>query len=315
MSEKSLFDDNPDLPFDQFRRPAVEQPSTAELQAQKVAMLSGLEIAPTTNTEAGLPPSAAEARPAVVQQHNVVGGDMAAGSVNADRSRLAAQPKPAIRLDIGGALRPMSFDEIWRLASCYAKAGLLPKAYDTPEKVVVAMQFCAEFRLPFVIAVRQIAVINGSPSMWGDLPLSVVQQSGQLQDIQEYYLDADGKPIADDDLRTPVFAARCVTHRLRPDGGVRTRTTTFSMADAKLAGLASGAVWAKYPKRMLQMRTRGHNLKDNFADVLNGASIAEYDHGVQPDSGDHAIEVGGGAADQLNQRYVENRVAPPPANG
>ena len=52
--------------------------------------------------------------------------------------------------------------------------------------------------------------------------------------------------------------------------------TTFSEQDAKVAGLwGKSGPWKQYPKRMLQMRARGFNLRDNFADILGGLITAE----------------------------------------
>jgi hypothetical protein len=56
------------------------------------------------------------------------------------------------------------------------------------------------------------------------------------------------------------------------------------MDDAKFAKLLGKGVWQVYPKRMLQMRARSQNLKDNFPDVLMGSAIAEYDLNIDPSS-------------------------------
>jgi len=53
-------------------------------------------------------------------------------------------------------------------------------------------------------------------------------------------------------------------------------TRSFSMVDATKANLANKeGPWRSYPGRMRQMRARGFALRDSFADVLKGISIAE----------------------------------------
>jgi len=68
------------------------------------------------------------------------------------------------------------------------------------------------------------------------------------------------------------MVATCETKRLNQE---KTVVQSFSVADAKKAGLWGNNTWAKYPKRMLQMRARGLCLRDAYPDVLNGLEIAE----------------------------------------
>ncbi len=54
------------------------------------------------------------------------------------------------------------------------------------------------------------------------------------------------------------------------------QSKTFSMTDAKLAGLlGKSGPWTQYPKRMRQMRARAFALRDVFPDVLRGMPVAE----------------------------------------
>lgn len=185
----------------------------------------------------------------------------------------------AVQSNEQGQLVGKTLDEQWRLAVSYSKSGLLPKHFNTPEKILTAMQFAYELGLKPLSAMRQIAVINGIPSMYGDLPLAVCKASGKVEYVKEYYIDKTGKRIseANNNLLNEVVGAVCTTKRKGEDNEV---TTVFTYDDAKKAGIFGKNVWAVYPKRMLQMRARSQNLKDNFPDMLNGVSIAEYDHNV-----------------------------------
>ncbi|MDQ2079519.1 recombinase RecT [Xanthobacteraceae bacterium Astr-EGSB] len=117
-------------------------------------------------------------------------------------------------------------------------------------------------------ALQRIAVINGRPTIWGDAALALVRASRLLESIKE---EVDGEGDA--------MVATCTVMRV---GDLETVSRTFSVADAKTAGLwnkrgSSGqpTPWITHPKRMLQMRARAFALRDVFPDVMGGMYIAE----------------------------------------
>jgi hypothetical protein len=204
----------------------------------------------------------------------------------------AASP---LRADGDGILRGSTFEEMFRLARVYCASKMLPKAYDTPEKVLTAMQFCAENGLKFLTSVRQIAVINGTPSPWGELPLAMVMSKARI-DIAECIFNKAGKPInrRNENLGDEVWGAECEIKRTWPDGREREVVISVTVDDMKRAKLwdNSGKLYGLYPKRMLQMRARSQALKDVAPDVLSGIAIAEYDFHVDPShAGDEPITV------------------------
>lgn len=174
----------------------------------------------------------------------------------------AARPAPMMA---GGAVRaivPQSMEEAYRLATAICKAGMAPKGLDTPEKAMIAIMHGLEIGLTPLSALQRIAVVNGRPTIWGDAAMALVRGSGICEYVEET-ISGDG------DKRT----ARCEAKR-RNDPKVITRT--FSMADAKKAGLAGkSGPWSQYPDRMLQMRARAFALRDGFADVLGGLYLRE----------------------------------------
>lgn len=168
-------------------------------------------------------------------------------------------------LQSGGAIRaiiPQTFEEAWRIASAVAKAGMAPKGLSTPEQCTIAILHGLEVGMPPMMALQSIALINGRPTIWGDGAMGLVQASGKLQTIKES-IEGSG------DNRT-------ATCRLIRVGDPEPKTGRFSMGDAKKAGLlGKQGPWTTYPDRMLQMRARSWALRDGFADVLKGLSIAE----------------------------------------
>lgn len=209
------------------------------------------------------------------------------GEMQSKAERQEKETKALAKVNVSalpsGMLVGKTMDEQWRLATAYCRSGILPKGYDKPEKVFTAFQFCYELGLKPLTGIRQIAVVNGTPSLFGDLPLSLVQSSGKLEYIKEFFLDEKGEVIslANKNLHKFPSVAVCVTKR---KGSPNEVTTAFSVQDAQTAGLWKKAgPWSSYPKRMLQMRARGQNIKDNFADVISGAAIGEYDYNLTQD--------------------------------
>jgi hypothetical protein len=149
-----------------------------------------------------------------------------------------------------------TMDDLFRFAKAVVVAGLAPKGLDKPEAVFVAIQMGLEVGISPMAAIQNIAVVNGKPKFYGSMPLALVRASGLLEYIKE---SIEGKG----DERKAV----CITKR---KGEAEPRITTFSVADAKQAGLWGTNTWAKYPERMLTYRARGFNLDDNFSDVLKG---------------------------------------------
>lgn len=179
----------------------------------------------------------------------------------------------------GGALTFHNIESLQRLTQYLHASRMLLKQYDTPEKIGTGIQYAVQlgFRDTWLLALRQIAVINGTPSMFGDLPLALVRSSGQLEVFEEFLVDKEGKRICleNKNISVEFYAAVC---RLKRKGYEESPPVFFTVDDAKKAGVWGKNVWLVYPKRMIQMRTRSIALKDNFADILNGMSIGEYDH-------------------------------------
>jgi len=182
-----------------------------------------------------------------------------------------------------GELIGKSLEEQYRIAQYYASSGLLPKEINSPEKALVAAQYCNSLGLSFPVAIRQICVINGKPSIYGDLPLAIVRSSGHLDSISEKILNKEMKEIcvSNSNLLDDPYAAVC---KIKKKTGEEIERF-FTIKDAQRAGLLGSNCWKKYPKDMLKYRARTQALKDLFSDVLNGVAIAEYDLAVMPQAG------------------------------
>lgn len=163
-------------------------------------------------------------------------------------------------------LSPRNFDEAWRQAEIMADSDMVPKDFKgKPGNCLIAVQWGAEIGLKSMQAVQNIAVINGRPSLWGDAALALVRSSP----LCRYVIETDDGTTA--------------TCRSWRNGEPQEQVRTFSMEDAKLAGLlGKQGPWTQYPKRMRQMRARAFLLRDVYTDVLKGLHMAEESMDLPP---------------------------------
>ena len=155
-----------------------------------------------------------------------------------------------------------TFQEAVSIAEYFASTDLVPKDYrGKGGNIMVAWQKGIELGLKPLQALATIAVVNGRATIWGDGLIALVKNSSKEEWTNE--------TIAG---QGDTMTATCETKRLNQE---QTVIQSFSVADAKQAGLWGNNTWAKYPKRMLQMRARGLCLRDAYPDVLNGLEIAE----------------------------------------
>jgi hypothetical protein len=188
-------------------------------------------------------------------------------------------------------LTPTSMTEALSFAKLIAESDLVPKDYKgKPGNVLVAVQMGLELGLPPLQAIQGITVINGRPSVWGDALLALVRASPHFESIEEEQSETE---------------AVCRVKR-RGEAAI---SRSFSFADATKARLTNKeGPWQQYPRRMLQMRARAFALRDAFADVLKGISMAEE----AQDMPDHSRDIEGTTVDDLNARLAARLPKPKP---
>jgi hypothetical protein len=144
-----------------------------------------------------------------------------------------------------------------------ADTDFAPKAMKgKPADCALAIIYGSELGVTPMAALQNIAVINGKPSVYGDLLLALCMGSPLCSYVKEK-VDGEGDAMV----------ATCETLRR---GYESPTVRTFSMTDAKTAGLLQkDGPWKQYTSRMLAMRARGFALRDAFPDVLRGVISAE----------------------------------------
>ena len=176
---------------------------------------------------------------------------------------------------------PATLKEAMQFSHIIAASSFIPDIYrGKPGDILCAMQMGAELGLKPLAALQNIAVINGRPSIWGDVMLGIVKAHQSFEYIDETM--NEDKNIA--------------TCRVKRKGQPPV-TRTFSIDDAKKAGLVgvdgkgrgkddyakSKSTWTCYPARMLQMRARGFALRDCYPDLLRGIIAREEAQDVPSD--------------------------------
>ena len=180
---------------------------------------------------------------------------------------IEAQSNKLTRL---AAFTPTNLTEAVALAKLIASSDLAPKDYKgKPGNVLIAMQLGAELGIAPMQAIQNVAVINGRPSVWGDLMLALVQAHPDYEAHKEF-MEGTG------DGRKAIFQIK--------RRGQEWHQQAFTVQDAKVAGLwGKIGPWKTNPDRMLAMRARGFGLRDKFADALKGLKLAEEAMDMPPD--------------------------------
>lgn len=161
----------------------------------------------------------------------------------------------------GFAMVPRDSEHAYQICQSIAKSNLCPKNYQgQPTDIMLAAAMGQKLGLDIFASMQGIAVINGRPSLWGDSLRALILSHPELEDLVEEY-EGEG-----DNLK-----AVCTITRK----GMTPHTDTFSVQDAKDAGLWGQRTWKNFAKDMLLNRAFGRAARRRFADTLNGIHVAE----------------------------------------
>lgn len=179
-------------------------------------------------------------------------------------------PKTIIAMGDTG-IKLGTFDDLARFSRVIALSGFAPKGMNM-EAIFVAIQMGLELGISPMAALQSIAVINGRPSLYGDMQLALVNASGLCEEFEEWFEDKNGRLARNpQDFTDDVCGVACVKRK-----GRKGQEYSFSVADARRAKLwGKAGPWSEYPQRMLRFRARAFLLRDVFGDVLKGMKSAE----------------------------------------
>jgi hypothetical protein len=158
----------------------------------------------------------------------------------------------------------------WPLAERIARTEFVPAALrGKPEAVLACILTGHELGIGAMQSLAKIHVIEGRPAMAAELMRAVILQHGH-----EFWIEETSN------TRVTVGGMRA--------GSTRESRVTWTLDDAKRAGLESRQNWRKFPRAMLLARATAELARAMFADVLAGISytVEELSDGEVIDDGD-----------------------------
>ena len=182
-----------------------------------------------------------------------------------------------------------SREQMMKLAVFLMNNSLVPSSFKQVNEVVMAIQTAMSLGYnkfgSISLAIKNMYIINNSVSLWGELPMAIVNKSGLLERFDEYFLDKNWKKISEENenLDAEKASAVCIIQRK----GRNQQSFYLTTEDLKYAGIiqkpdgsftyGKSVTWSKYPKIHWIRRNRAFALKTVFPDLLSGSEILEYD--------------------------------------
>lgn len=160
---------------------------------------------------------------------------------------------------------PESLGEALKLSERLAVSGLIPVALKgKPADVLVVLMTGRELGLAPMQALRSINVIQGKAAMSADLMQALVISR---REVCEYFKLVESTPLV-------------ATYETLRKGNPSATRLSYSMEDAKAAGLATNDNYRKNPAAMLRARCKSSLCRAEYPDLLVGVYDPEE---LQPD--------------------------------
>lgn len=157
------------------------------------------------------------------------------------------------------SLVPASFNDIMTLARTLASSSLIPSVLrNKPEDVAIILATGLEFGFSPFVSLRQIYVVEGKPALSADAQLAVVLRSPEC----EYFRLVDS-------------TAQKATFETKRKGWPEPTRLTYTIEDARSAGLANKPNWKLNPLKMLQNRAKSTLAGAVYSDLLLGMPSIE----------------------------------------
>lgn len=201
-------------------------------------------------------------------------------------AKVPQAPSAAPIAMVNGAVAPKDNAELMRHIAAMKHGGFVPDRFKNNYEVYAAVCYVRSLGFPDT-AIRQCAVIKGVPSIFGDLPLSLVQRTKELVHFREFMIDESYNEICikNKNLKAPLFATVCEIQRQ----GYPREEFCYTVDDALIAGQIKDidklkgddlwkyqqTPWHKHLKKMMRYKARILALQSQFADALNGVNIGE----------------------------------------
>lgn len=170
------------------------------------------------------------------------------------------------RVDVA-AFEPGTVDELRRLGEMVVKSGLAPEGIKTPEAACLIIATGRELGISAMKALRTIYVVKGRPTLSADLMAALCKQTPS---VCRYFRIVE---------MTPTHVT-CETHRV---GEPEPTAYTYTLDDARTAGLLGSQTWKAHPTAMLKARCISALARAVYPDLIMG--LYDPDELQQADAG------------------------------
>lgn len=190
--------------------------------------------------------------------------------------------------------QPAPLAERKEYAETVAQSNLLPRAFQgRPADVLVAVEYGRALGIEPIVALSEINVISGTPSLSASMMAALTRQAG-------HKLRVDGN----------AEAATCVI--IRSDDPDHEHTATWDVKKAKDAGLWGKGHWAKDPATMLRWRAISECVRFACSEVLGGLKYTPEEVREFTSNRPEPVQVRASARASGNARLAQ-AIAPQPA--
>jgi hypothetical protein len=170
------------------------------------------------------------------------------------------------------AIRSASITEKIAYSDSLACSDILPKQFrDKPANVLWAIEYGETLGVTPMAAITGIHVIEGKPSASAALIGGLVRRAGHK-------------------LRVTGDARSATAQIIRADDPDYTFSVTFTIEDARTAGLTTKAVWKSYPSSMLKSRAITQVARDACEEILFGLHYTPEELGAETDAEGNPLE-------------------------
>jgi hypothetical protein len=151
------------------------------------------------------------------------------------------------------AFEPTSVEGGFALAQILVASRLLPRSVNTPEAAFTIIMCGRELGLTAMQSLRAIHVIDGKPTMSADLMLALVKRN----DVCVFF-------------RLVQSSADLATYETHRKGEPEPTKMSFTIDEARVAGLTGKDPWKRYPAAMLRARCIAALARAVYPDVMLG---------------------------------------------
>lgn len=158
-------------------------------------------------------------------------------------------------------------------ATTLVKSGLLPTAINTPEKAIAIALKGRELGIPMMQAFAHVFIIDGKPTISSELMLNLIYKNCPGGVIDFVLSNAE---VCEIEVKRP---------------GRKPTTWSFTIEDARQAGLLNKANWQKYPAAMLRARVVAIAARAVFPDSVMGCGHLAEELGAVTDADGSVISI------------------------